>query len=130
MVARGDKQDLVFIDTPGYSSTGDRSAELAALVIEKIQNVEVHLVAPGYMKGTDLRRCIQRYEVFHPSRMLVTKLDETDTFGSVFSEAARAGLALSFLANGTAIPKDIRRATTEDLMSLAFERKVARAQCA
>jgi flagellar biosynthesis GTPase FlhF len=130
MVARGDKQDLVFIDTPGYSSTGDRSAELAALVIEKIQNVEVHLVAPGYMKGTDLRRCIQRYEVFHPSRMLVTKLDETDAFGSVFSEAARAGLALSFLANGTAIPKDIRRATTEDLMSLAFERKVARAQCA
>jgi flagellar biosynthesis protein FlhF len=130
MVARGGQRDLVFIDTPGYSNTGDRSAELAALVIQKIQPVEVHLVAPGYMKGADLRRCIQKYEVFHPSRLLVTKLDETDTFGSVFSEAARAGLALSFFANGTAIPEDIRPAAAQDLLDLALERKLAQAQCA
>jgi flagellar biosynthesis protein FlhF len=130
MVARGGERDLVFIDTPGYSNTNDRGAELAALVIQKIQPVEVHLVAPGYMKGADLRRCIQKYEVFHPSRLLVTKLDETDTFGSVFSEAARAGLALSFFANGTAIPEDIRPAATQDLLDLALERKLAQAQCA
>jgi flagellar biosynthesis protein FlhF len=68
--------------------------------------------------------------VFHPSRLLVTKLDETDTFGSVFSEAARAGLALSFFANGTAIPEDIRPAATQDLLDLALERKLAQAQCA
>ncbi len=130
MVGRCGDRDLLFIDTPGYPNTGDRSAELAALAIAKIQPAEVHLVAPGYMKGTDLRRCIHKYEVFRPSRLLVTKLDETDTFGSVFSEAARAGLALSFFANGTAIPEDIRPAGTEDLLGLALERKAARAQCA
>lgn len=134
MVAQVAEKELVFIDTPGYSNTGDRSAEIAALTIGKIQpanfRLDIHLVAPGYMKGSDLRRCIQKYEVFRPSRMLVTKLDDTDTLGSVYSEASRAGLALSFFASGTAIPEDIRPAATEDLLSLAFERKAARAQCA
>jgi flagellar biosynthesis protein FlhF len=124
MIAQSAEKELVFVDTPGYANTGDRAAELAALVIQKIP-AEVHLVAPGYMKGNDLRRCIQKYEVFAPSRILVTKLDETDTFGSVFSEAARVGLALSFLANGTAIPEDIRPAATEDLLSLALDREAA-----
>jgi len=84
---------------------------------------------PGYMKSTDLRRSTQKYGVFGASRMIVTKLDETDTYGSVFSEAARAQLALSFLANGPGI-EDIRAATTEDLMALAFEKPAARAHCA
>ncbi len=121
--------DLVFIDTPGYSMQADRNAELAAEAFGKLSHVEVHLVAPGYMKSTDLRRSTQKYAAFGASRMLVTKLDETDTFGSVFSEAARANLALSFLADGPAI-EDIRAATTEDLMTLAFEKPVARAHCA
>jgi len=121
--------DLVFIDTPGYSMQADRNAELAAEAFTKIENLEVHLVVPGYMKSTDLRRSTQKYGVFGASRMIVTKLDETDTYGSVFSEAARAQLALSFLANGPGI-EDIRAATTEDLMALAFEKPAARAHCA
>lgn len=121
--------DLVFIDTPGYSLQ-DRTAELAAEAFAKLQNVEVHLVVPGYMKSTDLRRSTQKYAAFGAGRMLVTKLDETETFGSVYSEAARAQLALSFLANGPSIPEDIRPATTEDLMALAFDRPAARAHCA
>jgi flagellar biosynthesis protein FlhF len=130
MIAQSDEEDLVFVDTPGYANTGDRAAELAALTIGKIQS-DVHLVAPGYMKAADLRRSIQKYEVFHPSRILVTKLDETDSFGSVFSEASRVGMALSFFANGISIPEDIRPAATEDLLSLALERKYTRtAQCA
>lgn len=131
MVAQSGEKELIFVDTPGYANTGDRAAELASQVIAKIQPADVHLVAPGYMKGADLRRSIQKYEVFKPTRILVTKLDESDTFGTVFSEAARAGLALSFFANGTTIPEDIRPVATEDLLSLALERKPTRtAQCA
>ncbi|HLW77157.1 MAG TPA: hypothetical protein VKS01_09225 [Bryobacteraceae bacterium] len=127
-MAAQNPNDLVFIDTPGYSMQ-DRAAELAAEAFTKLANVEVHLVAPGYMKSTDLRKSTQKYAPFGASRMLVTKLDETDTYGSVFSEAARARLALSFLANGPAM-EDIRPATTEDLMALAFDKPAARAHCA
>jgi flagellar biosynthesis protein FlhF len=130
MVADASKKDLVLIDTPGYSGNDSRSAELAAGVLARCPGIDVHLVAPGYMKGADLRRCIQRYQMFAPAKLLVTKLDETQTFGSAFSEAAYAGLAISFLTTGPAVPEDIRAASVEDLLSMALDREQIRAQCA
>jgi flagellar biosynthesis GTPase FlhF len=55
-------------------------------------------------------------------------MDESETFGTVFSEAALAGLALSFLSIGPRIPDDIRAATGEDLLAMVPEH--ARAQAA
>jgi flagellar biosynthesis GTPase FlhF len=72
------------------------------------------------MKGADLRRCLQRYQIFRPSKLLVTKLDETQALGSAFSEAAYARLGMSFLTHGPAVPEDIRPVTIQDLLSLAL----------
>jgi len=119
------RMELLLIDTPGYSSADWKAAEAAAAALTGCPGVETHLVVPGYMKAIDLRNCIQRYEIFRPSKLLVTKLDETHSFGSVFSEAARAGLALSFLTNGPTIPRDIRPASSEDLLALAAQRHAA-----
>jgi len=122
------KREAVFIDTPGYAGSDGRAAELAAETLAKIPGLDVHLVAPAYMKAGDLRRCVQKYEVFRPGKLLATKLDETQTLGSIFSEAARARLALSFLAHGPSIPEDIRPATADDLAALALGSLTARGQ--
>jgi flagellar biosynthesis protein FlhF len=129
------RKELVLIDTPGYAGNDQRSAELAATVLLRCGNadgpVDVHVVVPGYMKGNDLRRCLQRYQMFRPSKLLVTKLDETHTLGSAFSEAAHARLAMSFLTTGPAVPEDIRSVTAQDLLGLAIEQPAdAKAQCA
>jgi flagellar biosynthesis protein FlhF len=84
-------------------------------------------VAPAYMRARDLRCSIERHGVFEPAKLLITRLDETETLGTVFSEAARAGLALSFLSHGPRIPGDIRAATVEDLLAMVPERARARA---
>ena len=73
------KKEMVLIDTPGYAGNDTRSAELAATVFGCCAHVDVHLVVPGYMKARDLRRCLQRYQIFRPSKLLVTKLDETQS---------------------------------------------------
>jgi flagellar biosynthesis GTPase FlhF len=54
-------------------------------------------------------------------------MDESATLGTVFSEAALAGLALSFLSNGSRIPDDIRATKVEDLLAMVQEPS-ARAQ--
>ena len=128
VVAEARKKEIVFIDTPGYAGNDGRTAELAAMTLEKIPGLDVHLVAPAYMKSSDFRRCIQKYDVFRPGRLLATKLDETQALGSIFSEASRAGLSLSFLAHGPAIPEDIRTTDVEDLIGLALGKERTRAQ--
>jgi flagellar biosynthesis GTPase FlhF len=127
LIADARTREFLLVDTPGYASSDGQAMEAAAAALGRCPGIEIHLVAPGYMKSIDLRHCIQRYKPFRPSRLIVTKLDETQTFGSVFSEAARAGLALSFLAHGPMIPRDIRPASADDLLVLAMERHLARA---
>ena len=130
-------KELVLIDTPGYAGNDPRSAELAATVLLRCATadvpVDVHVVIPGYMKGADLRRCLQRYQIFRPSKLIVTKLDETQSLGSAFSEAAYARLGMSFLTHGPAVPEDIRPVTIQDLLALALDptpADAAKAQCA
>jgi flagellar biosynthesis protein FlhF len=130
------KMELVLIDTPGYAGNDPRSAEMAATVLLRCATadvpVDVHVVVPGYMKGADLRRCLQRYQIFRPSKLLVTKLDETQSLGSAFSEAAYARLSMSFLAHGPSVPEDIRPVTIEDFLAMALDRDGAavKVQCA
>jgi len=121
------KNECVLIDTQGYSPLEQPAAEKLAAALTASGDVDVHLVAPAYMKARDLRNSIERYRLFQPSKLLVTRMDETENFGTVFSEAALAGLALSFLSNGPRIPDDIRAATGEDLLAMVRERSHARA---
>ena len=127
LVAEARRNECVLIDTPGFSVHQQAGAAELAAVLNSCGDVDVHLVAPAYMQARDLRNSIVRYRVFQPSKLLVTRLDETETLGTVFSEAARAGLALSFFSQGPRIPEDIRPSTVEDLVAMTRERPRARA---
>jgi len=129
LVADARKTECVLIDTPGFSAQDRPAAETLAAALAACGEVDVHLVAPAYMKSRDLRKSIDSYRLFQASKLLVTRMDETETFGTVFSEAALAGLALSFLSYGPRIPGDIRAATAEDLLAMVRERSRARAAC-
>ena len=126
LIADARKTECVLIDTQGYSPLEQPAAEKLAAALASCGEVDVHLVAPAYMKARDLRNSIDRYSLFQPSKLLVTRMDETESFGTVFSEAALAGLALSFLSHGPRIPDDIRAATADDLLAMVRERPRAR----
>jgi len=126
LVADARKKECVLIDTPGIT----KDQEPLAAALAACGDVDVHLVASAYMKARDLRNSIERFRILQPSKLLITHMDETATFGTVFSEAAVAGLALSFLSHGPRIPEDIRAATVEDLLAMAEERQRTRVQAA
>jgi len=127
LVTEARRKECVLIDTPGFSAHEQIAAAELAAALDACSDVDVHLVAPAYMRARDLRNAIERYRVFRPSKLLITRLDETETLGPVFSEAAQGGLALSFLSHGTRIPEDIRPATVEDLLAMVPALPLARA---
>ena len=128
LIAEARRKETIFVDTPGYTGADENAADAAAAALAECPQLDVHLVVPGYMKARDLRLCIEKYARFRPTKLLVTKMDETHSFGSIFSEAARAGLKLSFLTHGPGIPQDIRAAYAEDLLGMALEREKECAQ--
>ncbi|MFB3776040.1 MAG: hypothetical protein ACE141_00480 [Bryobacteraceae bacterium] len=115
------RRDLILIDTPGFGPRDmDAAGEIAALFASQPE-VDVHLVLPATMKSADLTCAVDRFEMFRPSKLLFTRVDETSTFGPAFSEAARTARPISFLATGQQVPEDLREATKTRVVNLILE---------
>ena len=113
-------KDLVFIDTPGLSrSEMEDGADLASLIATHPE-IDTHLVLSAAMKPADMARVIERYEIFQPKKLLFTRIDETERFGAIVSEASRRSLPVSFLSGGQQIPDDLEPATKDCLIELAL----------
>ena len=81
------------------------------------------------MTAAAMRDAIRKHESFHPGKLVVTKVDESDTFGTAVSESMRAGLSLSLITDGVSIPENLHAASVEDLILMAIGREQAQVVC-
>ena len=68
------------------------------------------------MRVEDLYQTAQRYDVFRPSKLLFTRVDEASSLAAVFCVAARGNNPVSFLSAGQSIPEDLEPATKERIV--------------
>lgn len=113
-------RELVLIDTPGLSGSDFSLMDEVASFLGGRRDIEKHLVLPATMRFRDLKRFIRQYEHFHASRVLFTRLDETDRFGSIYSTAMWSGFGLSYFSGGQQIPEHLEEADAGKLMDLLF----------
>lgn len=121
------RTEIVLIDTPNGTDNAQR--EEMAGILAQCRDLDVHLVAPGYMAGNALRQCIARYRIFQPAKLILTKIDESPAFGTAISEAVQAKLSLSLVTDGISMT-DLHAFSVEDLVLMALGRDHARAACA
>jgi flagellar biosynthesis protein FlhF len=60
----------------------------------------------------------ERFEIFHPSSLMFTRVDETGSFGTAFSLSVGLQKPISFLGTGQEIPEDFEGATKARVLSL------------
>lgn len=116
------RKELILIDTPGYGPRDMDAAEELAEALATHPAIDTHLILPATMKSADLHAAVDRFEMFRPAKIAVTRVDETSALGAVFSEAARTGKAISYLAAGQQVPDDLEAATPERIVELILER--------
>jgi flagellar biosynthesis protein FlhF len=105
-------EDLILIDTPGLSPALFSSVGMdLARFLARRQDVDAHLVLTASTRHSDIEAAAKRFEVFHPSALIFTRLDETDSTGAVASEAIRSGKPVSWICAGQLIPEDIEAAS-------------------
>jgi flagellar biosynthesis protein FlhF len=117
-LAENTSKDLILIDTPGLAAGDLAEGTPLAHFLATRPDIDTHLVLSASTKPADLSRMVDSYQVFHPHRLLFTKLDETQAFGPLFNETVRTGKPLSFFGNGQRIPEDLEAASRERVVEL------------
>ncbi len=104
-------RDLVLVDTAGRSPRDEEAlAELLALFPADLP-VEVHLVLSVTTRSRDLEQILGRYARLGASRLILTKLDETESHGALLGLPLASRLPLSYVTTGQNVPDDIEEAT-------------------
>ena len=111
-----DEYDLVLVDTAG-SSWNDKM-QIGRL--EKISNHdlidEVHLLVSLNTKPEDIDSIIEHFSVIDPDKILLTKLDETSTYGEIINIKNEYDYPYSYITYGQDVPDDINIAYSDILV--------------
>jgi signal recognition particle GTPase len=101
---------LVLVDTPGYGSSQGDVMEETAWHLARVEAVECHLVLPATMRYSELQRRHRQFAAFSPSRLLFTRLDETELFGPAWALSRESRMPVDWVSTGPGIPEDIEEA--------------------
>jgi len=113
-------KDLILIDTAGRGHRELGAQPEIAQFFRQSPHIHKSLVLSATTKQTDLSDLMKRYTIFGPNSVIVTKLDETETYGQLFNELLRAGQPLAYVTVGQNVPRDILNPNPGKLVSLTL----------
>lgn len=114
-------KDLVLIDMPGVSPGDMDAAADPAACFARRPEIDTHLVLQATAKSADLTSVEVRFEIFRPSKLLFTRVDEASSFGPAFSEMVRTAKPLSFLTTGQQALEDFEEAAKARVIELILQ---------
>jgi flagellar biosynthesis protein FlhF len=118
LIHHADK-DLVLVDTAGRSPKNDQHLQELSFLLREQPNLEYHLVISATTKPKDALDIVTRFAPTDaPYKLIVTKLDESDTLGAILNVMYNTKAILSYIANGQSVPDDIEIADAEKIVSL------------
>jgi flagellar biosynthesis protein FlhF len=117
IAAHGDK-DLILIDTVGRSPRDQETIENLKKMLSLSSPVEIHLCVAATTRERELKDIVRNFGVLPLSRLLFTKLDESNSFGSIINLQIENKLPLSYFTRGQRVPEDIEPATGRKVADL------------
>lgn len=117
-IARRSDYDMILVDTAGRSQKNTmQMAELRAF-LEVVKDPVVHLVLSATTRMRDMADVIERFSQLPISCVIMTKLDETSTFGSLLNACKLSGKPLSYVTDGQSVPDDIEVADADRIADM------------
>ena len=114
--------DLILIDTPGFDLRHRDLIQEGADALGAQPEIETHLVLSASARSETLRRLESAYEPFRAAKLVFTKLDEAEAYGTLINHALWSRKPISFLADGQSIPEDLQAASPGAIVDLVLGR--------
>jgi flagellar biosynthesis protein FlhF len=112
-------KDMILIDTVGVNSRNTGMMLQLSKILHSLGcNQDIYLVLSSTTKSSDLMRIPAEFRKLGYTKMIFTKLDETETCGSILNVVCRMGVPVSFVAYGQNVPDDIAAVNPRKLAGL------------
>lgn len=107
-VARHANKDFVFVDTAGRPSRqADKIGEIKTYLEAIGEPVQTTLCLSCSTKHRDLVRILRDFHPLNYTALIFTKLDESETTGSILNMIRHTNLPVTHVTNGQNMPEDI-----------------------
>ena len=117
--------DLILLDTAGRSQRDVETLNTVRAMFDDAKQVAAHfetiIALSATTRDQEIYDAIARLNVFRPTGVVVTKLDEATTFGCLYNISQKSKLPLCYFTQGQRVPEDIEIATPERVVDLVLD---------
>ncbi|MER1956003.1 MAG: flagellar biosynthesis protein FlhF [Solibacillus sp.] len=113
--------DLIFIDTAGRNYREAKYVNDLKTLINFSEQAESYLVLALTAKQKDLESIIEQFKDLTIEKFIFTKLDETNSIGTMFNLMIKYNKGLAYYTDGQEVPEDIEQPNSDSLLELFFK---------
>lgn len=114
--------DLILVDTPGYNpSLEEQEVELGSFLVE-LPEAQILLVTSATAKESDSLYCYDTLKVFGLKGSVLSKMDETATYGSLYNFSRKSHLPLTFFTSSRKASTGLKIADADLLVEAMLNR--------
>ncbi len=110
--------EVIFIDSAGRSQRDEMKMSELREFLQVLQGAEVHLVLSATTQPKTLKSIAERFAAVGFHRLILTKIDETASFGAILDPLVAIGKPVSYVTDGQNVPDDIMTGDPERLAEL------------
>lgn len=112
--------DVILLDTTGRSSKNTMQVLELKAFLDRAHVDNAYLVVSATTKSGDMDIIANGFSNIKYKGLIITKLDETSTYGSILNICRRTEVPIKFITVGQNVPDDIRVPLEEEIIKLVL----------
>lgn len=116
--------EVVLIDTTGRSSKNAMQISELRAFVQKANPNNVSMVISATTKNSDIKSILKGYAELEYGNVIITKLDETTMYGSLYNIAKISNRPINYITTGQNVPDDIKAPTKEEIASFILGEEI------
>ena len=105
----------IFIDTPGLSPKDMNGIRRLRNMLQAVASIKVELVVSATTRDLEIHEQGKAFSTINPESLIFTRLDESYSFGSIYSLSSRLHLPVSVFSTGRKVTEEWENASAERL---------------
>ncbi len=117
-------KDFIFVDTTGRNPWSEKHRQELARLFEPIHELKAQVLLCATSKSQDLKAAIECYKRLPNAGWIISKIDETRTYGPILTPVLKYRLPISYLTNGQRVPEDLIHLTPLNFINFIFSNSI------